>query len=175
MKNVVVIKSYPEKRKGGQRNRTCHMCMYMHMSMCMCMCMDMYMCMDPLHVISTCAACAGDIQNARDRCQPIGQSRTAPCGASHSQPRESLRPWEPKVQSKKQFSPPAKRHAPVRPHRVGCWGARWFSQNRPERLAMAATRCLRHVLRLGRGASGPEAHRRGSGRHGPSEAAVQPQ
>ena len=76
---------------------------------------------------------------------------------------------------KKKFSPPAKRHAPVRPHRVGCWGARWFSQNRPERLATAATRCLRHVLWLGRGASGPEAHRRGSGRHGPSEAAVQPQ
>ena len=97
----------------------------------------------PPHVISTCAACAGDVRNAGDRCQPIGQSRTAPCGASHFQPRESLRPWEPKVRSKKKFSPPAKRHALVRPHRVGCWGARWFSQSRPDGLTMAATRCAR--------------------------------
>ena len=57
------------------------------------------------HVIATCAACAGDIWNARDRPQPIGQSRTAPCGASHFQPRESLRPWEPKVRSKKKVLP----------------------------------------------------------------------
>ena len=37
----------------------------------------------PPHLILTCAAGAGDIQNARDRPQPVGQSSTAPCGASH--------------------------------------------------------------------------------------------
>ena len=35
----------------------------------------------PPHVISACAACAGDVRNARVRRQPIGQSRMTSCGA----------------------------------------------------------------------------------------------
>ena len=33
------------------------------------------------HLVSTCAACAGDIQNARDRPEPIRHSRATSCGA----------------------------------------------------------------------------------------------
>ena len=129
----------------------------------------------PPHVVSGCAACAGDIRNARDRPQRSGSRERRLAAHRTSNLVRAFNHGSQKFGRKQKFSPPAKRHAPVRPHHVGCWGARWFSQNRPERLATAATRCLRHVLRLGRGALGAEAHRRGSGRHGPSEAAVQPQ
>ena len=42
-------------------------------------------------VIGACATCAGDIQNAWDRPEPIRQSRTASCGAQrvHGQSREN--------------------------------------------------------------------------------------
>ena len=59
----------------------------------------------PPHVISACAACAGDVRNARDRCKPIGQSRTAPCGASHFQRCERRQRWEPKVRPEKKVLP----------------------------------------------------------------------
>ena len=49
----------------------------------------------PPHSIPTCAACAGDIRNARDRCEPIRGSRTvrrraALSGSRTSEPADSV-------------------------------------------------------------------------------------
>ena len=61
----------------------------------------------PPHLISACAACAGDIRNARDRCEPIRGSRTvrrraALSGSRTSEPADSV--------EKKKFSRCQKAH-----------------------------------------------------------------
>ena len=60
------------------------------------------------HLLSACAACAVDVRNAWNRCQPIGQSRTASCGASHFQRCERRQRWEPKVRPKTKVLPARK-------------------------------------------------------------------
>ena len=75
----------------------------------------------PPHVVSGCAACAGDIQNALDRPQPVGQSSTAPCGASHFATAREPSTMGAKSSVEKKSSP--RRPNDMRPCAPIAWGA----------------------------------------------------
>ena len=121
------------------------------------------------HLLATCAACAGDIRNARDRCEPIGGSRTvrrraALSGSRTSEPADSV--------EKKSFPDVKKLIGSVRPLALRV-------RNAPRQLLepqgcawSAQSRAFCAPLRPPGKPSGPEHHRRGSELYYRSEAAA---